>query len=193
MKDLSLIEIINNIKSKKTTSKEVFEYFLKRIEKYDFKIQSFNFVNKNWLQINDESLLAWAPIWVKDIFCEDSVATTCSSKMLENFVPPYDATVIKNLKEAWFSSLWKLNMDEFAMWSTSESSAFRKTLNPYWTNRIPWWSSWWSAAAVAAWLCPASLWTDTGWSIRQPASMCWIVWFLISLCPNFLLSKMEFP
>ena len=131
MKDLSLIEIIDLIKSWKTTSKDVFTYFLNRIEKYDSKINSYNFVNKNWLStLWNETVLAWAPIWVKDIFCENWVPTTCASKMLENFVPPYDATVIKNLKDAWFSSLWKLNMDEFAMWSTTESSYTKKTLNP---------------------------------------------------------------
>ena len=129
-------------------------------------------------------MLAWAPIWVKDIFCENWVLTTCSSKMLADFKPPYDATVIKLLKEAWMSSIWKLNMDEFAMWSTTESSSMRKTINPWWTARIPWGSSWWSAAAVAAWLCPAALWTDTGWSIRQPASMCNIVWFKPSYWRN---------
>lgn len=177
MKDLSLLEIIENIKSKKTNPKEVWDYFMKRIEKFDKKIWAYNFVNTNWLNENTNSTLAWAPIWVKDIFCEVWIPTTCASKMLENFKPPYDATVIKNLKNAWMSSLWKLNMDEFAMWSTTETSALNKTFNPWWNSRIPGWSSWWSAAAVAAWLCPAALWTDTGWSIRQPASMCNIVWF----------------
>ena len=185
MKDLSLIEIIDLIKSWKTTSKDVFTYFLNRIEKYDSKINSYNFVNKNWLStLWNETVLAWAPIWVKDIFCENWVPTTCASKMLENFVPPYDATVIKNLKDAWFSSLWKLNMDEFAMWSTTESSYTKKTLNPWGNNRIPWGSSGWSAASVAAWLCPASLWTDTWGSIRQPASMCNVVWFKPSYWRN---------
>lgn len=177
MKDLSLIEIIENIKSKKTTSKEVWDYFIWRIEKFDSKVWAYNFLNKEGYKKNDDSILAWAPIWVKDIFCEVWVPTTCASKMLENFVPPYDATVIKSLKNAWFSSIWKLNMDEFAMWSTTESSALNKTFNPWWNSRIPGWSSGWSAAAVAAWLCPAALWTDTWGSIRQPASMCNVVWF----------------
>jgi len=177
MKNLSLIQIIENIKSKKTTSKEVWDYFMWRIKKYDKKIWAFNFVNENWFNKNDESILAWAPIWIKDIFCEIWVPTTCASVMLENFVPPYDATVIKNLKNAWMSSIGKLNMDEFAMWSTTETSALNKTINPWGKDRIPGGSSGWSAAAVAAWLVPASLWTDTGWSIRQPASMCNIVWF----------------
>ncbi len=177
MKDLSLIELIEKIQSKETSAEKVWEYFLWRIEKYDKKIGAYNFVNKNGLNTDSHLPLAGAPIGVKDIFCETGVPTTCSSKMLENFVPPYDATVIKNLKEAWFSSLWKLNMDEFAMGSTTENSAFQNTVNPWGTHRIPGGSSGGSAAWVAAWLCPAALWTDTWGSIRQPASMCNIVWF----------------
>lgn len=184
MRNLSLIEIIENIKSKKVTKQEVFDYFLKRIEKYDDKLKSFNFVNKNWLNTSENTVLEWVPIWVKDLFCEIWIPTTWASKMLENFVPPYDATVIKKLKEAWFSSIWKLNMDEFAMWSTTENSAFKSTVNPWWTNRIPGGSSGWSSASVSAWLVPAALWTDTGWSIRQPASMCNIVWFKPSYWRN---------
>ena len=178
-KDLSLEEIISKIKSKETTKEDVFKYFLDRIQKYDPKVQSYNFVNENWLNIetDNESVLAWAPVAVKDIFCEKWIPTTCSSKMLEDFKPPFDAFVINNLKEAWFSSLWKVTMDEFAMWSTNETSAFKKAVNPWWTNRIPGGSSGWSAASVAAWLAPAALGTDTGWSIRQPASMCNLVWF----------------
>lgn len=185
-KDFSLEEIILKIKSWETNKEEVFKYFLNRIEKYDDKIQSFNFVNFDWLNkdADKESILAWAPIAVKDIFCEIWIPTTCSSKMLENFKPPFDATVIKNLKQAGFSSLWKVTMDEFAMWSTNETSALKKAVNPWWTNRIPWGSSGGSAAAVAAWLAPAALWTDTWWSIRQPASMCNIVWFKPSYWRN---------
>ncbi len=177
MKDLSLLEIIQKIKLHETTSQKVWDYFVGRIQKYDDKIWTVNFLNTNGLQINDNSILAGVPIWVKDIFCEIWVPTTCASKMLENFIPPYEATVIKNLHAAGMSSIWKLNMDEYAMWSTTESSAFQKTYNPWGINRIPGWSSGWSAAAVAAWLCPAALGTDTGGSIRQPASMCGVVGF----------------
>lgn len=177
MKDLSLQEIIQNIKENKTSSKEVWDYFMGRIEKYDAKVWAYNFINKDGYNGNNTGILAGAPMGVKDIFCEIGVPTTCASKMLENFVPPYDATVIKHLKEAGFSSLGKLNMDEFAMGSTTESSALNKTLNPWGNNRIPGGSSWGSAAAVAAGLAPAALGTDTGWSIRQPASMCNVVGF----------------
>lgn len=184
IKDLSLEEIVLKIKSWELDWKQVYDYFLKRIEKYDPKLWAFNFVNKDWFVENNDSLLAWVPIWVKDLYCEKWIPTTGSSKMLENFIPPYDATIIKKLKEAWMSSIWKLNMDEFAMWTTWENSKVRPTINPWWTNRIPWWSSSWSASAVAAWLVPAALWTDTWWSLRQPAFMCGVVWFRPSYWRN---------
>ncbi len=175
-KDLSLEEIISKIKSWETNKEEVFDYYQNRIKKYDDKIKSFNYINKNGLN-NTEWELAWVPLAIKDIFCEIWVPTTCASNMLKDFIPPYDSAVIENLKQSWMSSLWKVNMDEFAMGSTSESSAFDITKNPWGTDRIPGGSSWGSASCVAAWLAPAALWTDTGWSIRQPASMCGIVWF----------------
>ncbi len=176
LKNLSLIEIIEKIKSKETNKKIVWDYFMTRIEKYDNKIKSYNFINKNWLSKN-EWKLAWVPIAIKDIFCEKGIPTTSASKMLENFKPPYNATVIEKLNSEGMSSIWKVNMDEFAMGSTTATSVFNTTLNPWWTNRIPGGSSGWSAAAVAAWLAPAALWTDTGWSIRQPASVCGVVGF----------------
>ena len=183
-KDLSLEEIIAKIKGKETTPKAVFDYFLGRIEKYDDKLKVFNYINKKWLQSDINTHLAWVPIAVKDIFCEKWIPTTWSSVMLKDFVPTYDATVIKRLKEAWMSSIWKVNNDEFAMWSSWENSAFYNTLNPWWTNRIPGWTSSGSAAAVAAWLVPAALWTDTWWSLRQPASMCNVVWLRASYGRN---------
>ncbi len=175
-KDLSLEELVLKLKNKEVKKEEIFSYFIGRIKKYDNKIQSYNFVNENGLNNVDWTLYG-VPLAIKDIFCEAWVPTTASSKILQWFKPPFNATVIENLVNAWASSLWKVTMDEFAMWSTNESSAFKKAINPWWTNRIPWWSSGWSAAAVAAWLAPAALWTDTWGSIRQPASMCNIVWF----------------
>lgn len=184
LKDKSLIELTKMIDNWEITSKEVWDYFLDRAKKYDSKIESYNFLNEDWFKEKNDTLLRWLPIWVKDIFCEKDILTTCASNMLADFKPPYDATVIQKLNEAWMNSTWKLNMDEFAMWSTSETSFMKITKNPWWKNRIPGWSSWWSARAVSAWLCPASLWTDTWWSIRQPASMCWVVWFKPSYWRN---------
>lgn len=172
----SLLELTELIKNRKTTSQEVWEYFLNRTQKYNPELNAFNTIHEDGFHSSDNTLL-WLPLWVKDIFCEKWRLTTGASKMLADFVTPYDATLIEHLTHAWMSSMGKCNMDEFAMGSSWENSAFWPTLNPHGTNRIPGGSSSWSAAAVAAWLVPASLWTDTGWSIRQPASMCGIVGF----------------
>ena len=178
MKDMSLEQLIADIKTGKTTKKDTFEYFQKRIEKYDGTIQSYNFVNQEGeSNVGIDSPLAGVPVAVKDIFSEKGIPTRCASVMLEDFVPPYDSTVIAKLNEAGMSSLGKVNMDEYAMGSTGETSAFKNTLNPWGTNRISWGSSSGSAAAVAAWLAPAALGTDTWGSIIQPASMCGVVGF----------------
>lgn len=178
MKDLSLREIIETLQSWKKNHADVKKYFLDRIEKFDSKIWAYNYVDTNNIEAaSTDSVLAWVPIAIKDIFAERWVLTTGASEMLKDFVPPYDATVIKRLKDAWASSLWKLNMDEFAMGSTTENSALKKTLNPWGVNRVPGGSSWGSAAAVAAGLCPAALGTDTWGSLRQPASFCGVVGF----------------
>lgn len=176
-KDLTLKQIIAKIKSWETNQEEVYKYFLGRINNLDSQLEAFNYVNE-WVNVQDiNSPLAWIPIWVKDVFCEKWIPTTASSKMLLNFVPPYDSTIISNLKKAGFNSIGKLNLDEYAMGWSWENSAFRITKNPWDITRIPGGSSAWSAAAVASGIVPAALGTDTGWSIRQPASMCWIVGF----------------
>lgn len=180
---LSLIEIIEKIKNWETTKKEVFDYFMKRIEKFDGKLQCFNYINKQWLN-NNNWILHWVPMAVKDLYCEKWIPTTGSSIMLKNFVPPYNATIIDRLYEEWMSSIWKVTLDEFAMWWSWENSALKKAINPWWNNRIPGWSSSWAASAVAAWLVPAALWTDTWWSLRQPASLCWVVGFRPSYWRN---------
>lgn len=185
----SILEIKNLLDSKQLTSQQVWEYFHERIKKYNSELHAFNSINEAGYNPSDE-VLQGIPLGIKDIFCEKGIPTTASSKMLENFAPPYDASVITKLKNAGMSSAGKCNMDEFAMGSSGENSAFEKALNPHDTSRIPGGSSSGSAAAVAAGLVPAALGTDTGGSIRQPASMCGVVGFKPSYGRNSRLGVM---
>lgn len=120
--------------------------------------------------------LAWAPLAIKDNILVQWHIASCASKMLSEYVAPYTATCATKLLDAWATILWHVNMDEFAMWSSGETSFFWPTKNPLNTDYVPWWSSSWSAAAVAGDLCLWALWSDTWWSIRQPAAFCGIVW-----------------
>ena len=122
----------------------------------------------------ETSPLLGVPMFHKDIFCTRGVKTSCASKMLSDFVPPYDATVVEKLQDAGMVSLGKCNMDEFAMGSSNETSFFGAARNPWDINRVPGGSSGGSAAAVAAGLAPLATGTDTGGSIRQPAALCGI-------------------
>jgi len=173
----SLLEIKELIDSGEISSREVWEYFKSRSEELNSDLGVFLSIGPKEFEEKNNTPLSWIPLWVKDIFCEKWITTSGASRMLENYIPPYDATLIKRLNEAGMNALGKCNMDEFAMWSSGENSAFLTTKNPHGTDRIPGWSSSGSASAVAAGLVPAALGTDTGWSIRQPASMCWVVGF----------------
>lgn len=158
------------------------EYF-DRIEKNDKELLSYITVTKekalkdaeNAQKLIDEgksSALTGIPLAIKDNICIDGVRTTCASKMLENFIPPYNATVIDKLNAQGYVLLGRTSMDEFAMGGSNQTSAFAKTRNPYDLERVPGGSSGGSAAAVSASLAPAALGSDTGGSIRQPSSFC---------------------
>lgn len=134
-----------------------------------------DYVNENFEKFKNLPLHG-APIWIKDNMMTKWYITSLCSKMLENYVAPYTATCIERLEAEWWLMIWKTNMDEFAMWSSTEYSAFWITKNPNGIDRIPGGSSGWSAAAVAWDLCLAALWTDTWGSVRQPASLCGVVW-----------------
>lgn len=177
-KNLSLTEIINQIQTEKTTAQDVWKYFENRIEELDNKVEAFNYLAKEMPNFPDKTTkFAGVTIGVKDIFNEVGIPTTAGSKMLANYISPYESTTTANVKKDGAVSIGKLNMDEFAMGGSGETSAMRITKNPWDTERIPGGSSSGSAAAVAAGLVPAALGTDTGGSIRQPASMCGIVGF----------------
>lgn len=174
---LPLVELAEKIRSGELSQTQVREAFASRVRDLDSKIEAFNLVSEAFPDVDPNLPLAGVPIGVKDVFCEKDVKTTASSRMLENFSAPYESTVTKRLKAAGAVSMGKLNMDEFAMGGSGENSAMRITRNPWALDRIPGGSSSGSAAAVAAGLVPAALGTDTGGSIRQPASMCGVVGF----------------
>ncbi len=174
----SLSEIVKLIKSKKASSLEVTNHFIKNIEKGK-KLNSFITTcvdesikkAKNFdQQGNADGLLPGVPLAVKDLFCTKDIKTTAGSKILQNFVPTYESTVTNNLWKEGGILLGKLNCDEFAMGSSNETSYFGKTINPIGKDLVPGGSSGGSACALAANFTPATIGTDTGGSIRQPAS-----------------------
>jgi len=185
MHELTIAEIAQKLRAKAFSSLEITEYFLSRIQSLDNQFNSFITVTEAQakaqakaadvrLAAGDAPLMCGVPFAHKDIFCTQGVLTTCGSKMLSNFVPPYNATVVENFAEAGAVMLGKTNMDEFAMGSSNETSYFGPVKNPWNTNCVPGGSSGGSGAAVAARLTPAATATDTGGSIRQPASLCGI-------------------
>lgn len=183
----TLSEISKDIKDKKVTIKEVLDSVYKRIEEVEPKIGAYITLTKENAYKRAESLqekldngedigvLGGVPIAIKDNICTKDVKTTCASKMLENFEPIYNATVIEKLEEAGAIMIGKTNMDEFAMGSSTETSYIKKTANPWDIERVPGGSSGGSAACVSADMAYAALGSDTGGSIRQPASYCSVV------------------
>ena len=174
---MNLKEYIDWVLNWKIDSQKIIsDYFEKAKKSLDEKENVYLRINNSEWKINDDGNLKWAAIAIKDNIMQKWEISTCGSKMLENYVAPYSATCIENLEKNWWIVIWKTNMDEFAMWSSNETSYYWPVLNPYGTDRIPWGSSGGSAVAVAKDLCIAALGTDTGWSVRQPAAMCGIVW-----------------
>ena len=180
---LSIRELSEGLAGAKFSSRELTEHYLERIAKIDAQVQSYVTVTAEQalaqadaadaaIKAGNATSLTGVPIAHKDIFCTQGIKTTAGSKMLDNFISPYDATVVAKGKAAGLVTLGKVNMDEFAMGSTSESSYFGATKNPWALDHVPGGSSGGSAAAVAADLAPFSTGTDTGGSIRQPASFC---------------------
>lgn len=182
---LSVHELADGLKNKQFSSHELVEHFANRINRLDGQINSF--ITKDFDNAlaqaeladklrakGDNRPLLGVPMAHKDNLCTKGVLTTAGSKMLYNFISPYDATVVDSIANSGFVSLGKLNMDEFAMGSDNESSYFGAVHNPWDVQRVPGGSSGGSAAAVAAGFVPVATGSDTGGSIRQPASFCGI-------------------
>lgn len=181
----SAVELQDLIKKKEISIEELTAESYKRINKVDGEVQAFLALNEaqataqakemDQVPFEERGPLFGMPIGVKDNIVTEGIETTCASKILEGFNPIYDATVVHKLRDAGLVTIGKLNMDEFAMGSSNENSAFKNTRNPWNLNHVPGGSSGGSAAAVAAGEVPFSLGSDTGGSIRQPASFCGVV------------------
>jgi aspartyl-tRNA(Asn)/glutamyl-tRNA(Gln) amidotransferase subunit A len=179
---LTLAELNEGLRARRFSSVELARHFLARIERFNPTLNAFITVTgeralaaaqkADTLIADGEALpLAGLPIVHKDIFCTDGVLTTCGSRMLSNFIAPYDAAVVERLAQVGVVTLGKTNMDEFAMGSSNENSWYGPVRNPWDTNKVPGGSSGGSAAAVCARIAPAATGTDTGGSIRQPAAL----------------------
>ena len=183
MINLSLKELSEGLKQKKFSSIELTNFFLNRLDLHNSSINAFITIDKDKslamakradeiIKEGNQDYLTGIPIAQKDIFCAEGWKTSCGSKMLDNFIAPYDSTVISKFNAAGAVNLGKTNMDEFAMGSSNETSFYGNVKNPWDIKTVPGGSSGGSAAAVAGMLAPAATATDTGGSIRQPASLC---------------------
>jgi len=183
MHNKTIAELAQGLKKGDFSSEELTKSYLERIKKYDTALNSFITVSEDHalaqaraadaaMAKGNVTTLTGIPLAQKDIFCTNGIKTTCGSKMLDNFIAPYDATVIHKFNQAGSVMLGKTNMDEFAMGSSNETSFYGGVKNPWDIQTVPGGSSGGSAAAVAARLAPASTGTDTGGSIRQPAALC---------------------
>ncbi|MEA3405694.1 MAG: Asp-tRNA(Asn)/Glu-tRNA(Gln) amidotransferase subunit GatA [Pseudomonadota bacterium] len=183
MHNLTIKQMSEKLQSGEITSVQLTQHYLDRISKYDGELNAYVTVTPELAMAMAEEadkkiaagqaeLLTGIPVAHKDIFCTDGVKTSCSSKMLDNFIAPYDAHVVTQLKKVGMPILGKTNMDEFAMGSSSESSYYGPTKNPWDHKAVPGGSSGGSAAVIAAGLAPMATGTDTGGSVRQPASFC---------------------
>ena len=181
----TIAELKTKLINKEVSSVELTNFYLDRISKFDPKLNSFISITSaqalaqaaiadKLIAKQESSLLTGIPIAHKDIFCTKDIKTSCGSKMLDNFIAPYDATAVINMQEAGAIMLGKTNMDEFAMGSSNETSYYGAVKNPWDLDCVPGGSSGGSAAAVAARLIPGATGTDTGGSIRQPAALCGI-------------------
>ena len=185
MDTMTIASLLKGYDAGQFSSEEITQDYLQRISQLDTNLNAYITVTgEQALQearaadaqraAGQASTLCGIPLAHKDIFCTDGIRTSCGSRMLDNFVPPYDATVITRLKQSGAVTLGKTNMDEFAMGSSNESSYYGPVRNPWNSDCVPGGSSGGSAVAVAAGLTAAATGTDTGGSIRQPAALCGI-------------------